>query len=81
MTTYKNRYGDKFTFTKDDNHDILWEGNFEYCRFGMPNDYTKAYNAFVADGGKFSFNEFKKAVFMLSSNCCNILFSSSFNLT
>jgi hypothetical protein len=62
MTTYKNRYGDRFTFTKDDNHDILWEGNFEYCRFGMPNDYTKAYNAFVADGGKFSFNEFKKAV-------------------
>jgi hypothetical protein len=62
MTTYKNRYGDVFTFTKDDNHDILWEGNFEYCRFGMPNDYTKAYNAFVADGGKLSFNEFKKAV-------------------
>jgi hypothetical protein len=31
MTTYKNRYGDVFTFTKDDNHDILWEGNFEYC--------------------------------------------------
>jgi hypothetical protein len=62
MTTYKNRYGDKFTFTKDDNHDILWEGDFEYCRVGYPNDYTKAYNAFVADGGKFSFNEFKKAV-------------------
>ena len=62
MTTYKNRYGDVFTFTKDDNHDILWEGNFEYCRFGMPNDYTKAYNAFVNGGGKLSFNEFKKAV-------------------
>jgi hypothetical protein len=62
MTTYKNRYGDVFTFTKDDSQDILWEGNFEYCRFGMPNDYTKAFNAFVADGGKFSFNEFKKAV-------------------
>ena len=62
MTTYKNRYGDVFTFTKDDNNDILWEGNFQYSRFGMPNDYTKAFNAFVADGGKFSFNEFKKAV-------------------
>ena len=62
MTTYKNRYGDVFTFTKDDNQDILWEGNFEYCRFGMPNDYTKAYNAYVNDGGKFSFNEFKDSV-------------------
>jgi hypothetical protein len=62
MATYKNRYNDVFTFTKDDNNDILWEGNFQYSRFGMPNDYTKAYNAFVADGGKFSFNEFKKAV-------------------
>jgi hypothetical protein len=62
MTTYKNRYNDVFTFTKDDNGDILWEGNFQYSRFGMPNDYTKAFNAFVADGGKFSFNEFKKAV-------------------
>jgi len=62
MTTYKNRYGDIFKFAKDDNHDILWEGNFEYCRFGMPNDYTKAYNAYVSDGGKFSFNEFKDSV-------------------
>lgn len=62
MTTYKNRYGDNFTFTKDDNHDILWEGNFEYCRYGMPNDYTNAYNAYVNDGGKFSFNEFKDSV-------------------
>jgi hypothetical protein len=60
--TYKNRYDDVFTFTKDDNEDILWEGNFQYSRFGMPNDYTKAFNAFVADGGKFSFNEFKESV-------------------
>jgi hypothetical protein len=62
MTTYKNRYGDVFTFTEDDNGDILWEGDFEYSRFGMPNDYTKAYNAYVSDGGKFSFNEFKDSV-------------------
>lgn len=62
MRQYKNRYGDVFTFTKDDNQDILWEGNFEYCRTGMPNDYTKAYNAYVSDGGKFSFNEFKDSV-------------------
>jgi hypothetical protein len=47
--TYKNRYGDEFTFTRDENHDILWEGNFEYCRIGMPNDYTRAYEAYLKD--------------------------------
>jgi len=62
MTTYKNRYGDIFTFTEDDDNNILWEGNFQYCRIGFPNDYTKAYNVYVADGGKLSFNEFKSAV-------------------
>jgi hypothetical protein len=62
MKEYKNRYGDVFTFTEDENHDVLWTGNFEYCRIGMPNDYTKAYNAYVKDGGKRSFNEFKEVV-------------------
>ena len=46
---YKNRYGDVFTFTEDDDHNILWEGNFEYCRIGMPNDYTKAYKEYLDD--------------------------------
>jgi len=49
MREYKNRYGDVFTFTEDENHDILWEGNFEYCRTGMPNDYTDAYAAYCND--------------------------------
>lgn len=63
MTTYKNRYGDVFTFTKDDNQDVLWEGNFEYCRFGMPNDYTKAYEAYCKDTKKpMSLKFFKNAV-------------------
>jgi len=64
--TYKNRYGDEFTFTRDENHDILWEGNFEYCRIGMPNDYTRAYEAYLKDNdGKQSLmtlNQFKDAV-------------------
>ena len=47
--TYKNRYGGEFTFTRDENHDILWEGEFKYCRFGMPNDYTRAYEAYCND--------------------------------
>ncbi len=46
---YKNRYGDVYTFTKDENHDILWEGEFKYCRFGVPNDYTRAYTAYLED--------------------------------
>jgi hypothetical protein len=62
MNTYKNRYGDQFTFTLDSDKNILWEGDFNYCRIGYPNDYTKAYNAYVADGGLLNFNEFKKAV-------------------
>jgi hypothetical protein len=61
--TYKNRYGDEYTFTRDENHDILWEGEFKYCRFGMPNDYTRAYEAYCNDVEKpMSLEEFKKAV-------------------
>ena len=61
--TYKNRYGDEYTFTRDENHDILWEGNFEYSRFGMPNDYTKAYNAYINDvANPMVFEKFKEAV-------------------
>ena len=59
---YKNRYSDVFTFTRDENHDILWEGNFEYCRFGMPNDYSRAYAEYLKEGGDMELEEFKKAV-------------------
>ena len=63
MKQYKNRYGDVFTFTKDENHDILWEGNFEWCRFGMPNDYTEAYKTYCEDmGNLLTMEEFKTAV-------------------
>lgn len=63
MRTYKNRYNDTYTFTEDENHDILWEGEFKYCRFGMPNDYTRAYNAYINDvATPMVFEEFKEAV-------------------
>ena len=39
---YLNRYNDTYTFTLDEDNNILWEGSFEWCRFGMHNDYTKA---------------------------------------
>ena len=47
--TYKNRYGDTFTFTLQEDGNVMWEGNFKYCRFGMPNDYTKAYKQYIDD--------------------------------
>ena len=64
--TYKNRYGDIFTFTLQEDSNVLWDGNFKYCRFGMPNDYTKAYNQYVNDNkhvqSLMSFNQFKNVV-------------------
>ena len=59
---YKNRYGDIFTFTKQENGDILWEGEFKHCRFGWPNVYKDAYEAYRKDGGTMHIDEFKKAV-------------------
>jgi hypothetical protein len=65
-TTYKNRYGDVFTFTLQDDDNVLWDGDFGYCRIGMPNDYTKAYNQYVHDNNHnkdlLSFNTFKEQV-------------------
>ena len=63
MKHYKNRYGDIFKFSMNKDKDILWKGNFEYCRFGMPNDYTKAYNAYINDvDNPMVFEEFKEKV-------------------
>jgi len=62
MVTYKNRYGDVFTFTKDEDGNILWEGNFEFCRYGMPNDYSKAYGEYLRDGGDMEIEEFQNTV-------------------
>jgi hypothetical protein len=63
MREYKNRYGDVFTFTEDEHQDILWEGDFKWCRFGMPNDYTRAYEAYCNDvKTPMSLEQFKKAV-------------------
>jgi hypothetical protein len=60
--TYTNRYRDVFTFTPTEDGDILWEGNFEYCRVGYPNDYTHAYRQYSRDGGVLSLEEFKEEV-------------------
>jgi len=64
---YTNRYGDVYTFTKQENGDILWEGTFEHCRFGWPNVYKEAYQQYRKDCsdlqiGYMHIDEFKKAV-------------------
>lgn len=65
MKKYKNRYGGEFTFTELNNGNILWEGNFEHCRFGIPNDYTEAYTEYLKNehhDHTLSFEEFKEEV-------------------
>lgn len=62
---HTNRYGDKFTFTETEDGNILWEGNFEWCRFAWPNVYDKAYEAYCADvdtDERMTMGEFKEAV-------------------
>lgn len=61
-TTYSNRYGDKYTFTLLEDGNIQWSGSFEYSRFGCPNDYTKAYAAYLNFGGEMNLKEFKEEV-------------------
>ena len=60
--TMTNRYGDQFVFTLLEDGSIQWDGKFEYCRFGFPNDYTKAYKAYITLGGLLSFTKFKEEV-------------------
>ena len=55
---YKNRYGDVYTFTELENGNIQWSGNFEYTRFGWPNDYTKAWEKFQEEYGGLDYEEF-----------------------
>jgi hypothetical protein len=65
MKAYKmtNRYGDKFTFTPQEDGTILWEGNFEFCRYGWPNDYTQAFFEYTKDtGGGINLEQFKELV-------------------
>ena len=31
---FRNRYGDVYTFTKQEDGNVLWEGDFNHCRAG-----------------------------------------------
>ena len=63
---YNNRYGDTYTFTLDSDGNVLWEGPFNWCRFGMPNDYSAAYAKYLEDNAHIkepmSLEQFKKVV-------------------
>jgi hypothetical protein len=60
---YKNRYNDVYSFTKDDDNNVLWEGNFRWCRMAWPNDYGPAYEQYLKDEpSPMSFEDFQEAV-------------------
>lgn len=44
---YTNRYNDVFEFIKTEDGNIEWKGNFTYCRYGFPNDYSIAYKEYL----------------------------------
>ena len=67
MLEYKNRYGDVYTFTKQEDGSVLWEGSFEHCRFGSSNDYSLAYQNYCKDSSSMGntpmhIEDFKEAV-------------------
>ena len=69
MTQVKitNRYGDEFLFTLQEDGNILWEGKFEYCRVGWPNNYNEAFTQYIIDKGTKSKKEFEQAVYEYDS--------------
>ena len=59
---WKNRNGDIYTFTLQEDGSILWKGNFESCRVGYPNVYKEAYQQYRKDGGQMHIDTFKESV-------------------
>ena len=70
VVKYENRYGDVYTFTKQEDGNVLWEGEFKYCRFGYDKDPSDP--IFVDPPG----GPFIKAGQMLS----HIIFDNEFNV-
>ena len=67
MVEYKNRYGDVFTFTRQDDDSVLFEGDFTYHRIGSSNDYKDAYQSYCKDVGSkgerpMFIDDFKEAI-------------------
>jgi hypothetical protein len=59
---WKNRHGDIYTFTPQEDGSILWEGKFEYCRVMHPTVYEKAYQQYRKDGGNMHIDTFREKI-------------------
>ena len=59
---WKNREGDIYTFTIQEDGSILWEGDFKHCRIGYPNVYKQAYQQYRKDGGNMHIETFLKTL-------------------
>jgi hypothetical protein len=62
---YTNRYNDVFTFSKTEDGNILFKGNFKWMRCGWPNVYDKAYETYcidIDDDQVMTLGEFKKEI-------------------
>jgi len=66
--TYVNRYGDRILFEQNEDTILMSGYSPEYCRFGWPNVYTEAYQAYCdvvyeqPDGKPMSLERFKEVV-------------------
>jgi hypothetical protein len=60
ITTYYNRYGDEIIFEHIDDKVIMQGGS--WFRWGLLNDYSVAYEAYINDGGTESLEVFEKLV-------------------
>ena len=59
---WKNRDGDTYTFTLQEDGSILWEGKFEYYRAMHPTIYEKAYQQYRKDGGNMHIDTFREKI-------------------
>lgn len=61
---HTNRYGDVYTFTLLEDGNIQWSGEFKWCRYSWPNDYSKAWEKYQNDNpsGGLDFDQFKEEV-------------------
>jgi len=61
-----NRYGDVYTFELLEDGNVQWSGDFAYCRYGFPNDYSIAYKEYlkneVPHDHQLDLEEFKEEV-------------------
>jgi hypothetical protein len=76
---YVNRYNDVYTFTKDENGDIIYKGPFKYCRLTFENIYDKAYELYCADAdtdgdGLMTLGEFKDHVFNMDKKYQELIY-------